>query len=73
MLLTSLHNYIKITSKIQNNHHSELSEIELNGSLTAAELMKSHPSTLVRGAQTQNGLVPLPLVVDKNPRGISQK
>ena len=36
------------TSKLQlqNNHHSELSEIKLNGSLTM-ELKKLHPSRLV--------------------------
>ena len=31
---SSPHNHIKITTKIQNNHPSELSEIELNRSLT---------------------------------------
>ena len=30
--LVSLHNYVKIATKIENNHHSESSEIELNGS-----------------------------------------
>ena len=32
--------------------------MELNGRLTTTELKKPHPSTLVGGAQTQNGLVP---------------
>ena len=32
--LVSLHNHIKITTKLENNHHSELAEIEVNGSLT---------------------------------------
>ena len=64
--LTFSHNHIKITTKIQNNHHSELSEIDLNGSLTTTELKKPHPSKLVGGAEMQIGLVPHTSVVDKN-------
>ena len=30
--ITSLYNHIKVTPKVQNNHYSELPEIELNGS-----------------------------------------
>ena len=38
--LASLHNHINMTTKLQNNHHSE---IELNGSPTVTELkMKLH-------------------------------
>ena len=37
----------QITTKIQNHHHSEPSEIELNGSLTTTELKKPHPFRLV--------------------------
>ena len=69
--LTSLYNHIKITSEISNSHHSELSEIKLNGSLTITELKKPHPSRLVRSMDTWNRLVPHPLVVDKNLGGIS--
>ena len=64
MLLTSLHNYIKITSKIQNNHHSELSEIELSGTLTTTELKKPRPYRLVGGAQMVV-VVPHPHVLNK--------
>ena len=71
--LASSHNYIKITTKIQNNHHSEPSEIELNGSLTTMELKKPHPSRLVGGAPIWNGLFPHPHVVDKTLGGISQE
>ena len=49
--LTSLHNN-KITTKIQNNHHSEPTKIKLNGSLTTTELKKPHPSRLVGGVKT---------------------
>ena len=56
--LASLHNHIKITAKIQHNHHAGMSEMELNGSLTTTELKKPHPSRLVGG--TQNGLAPRP-------------
>ena len=62
--------HIKITTKLQKNHHSEPSEIELNGSLTTMELQKPHPSTLVGGAQTRYSLVPHLCVVDKNFGGI---
>ena len=37
------------------------------------ELKKTHPSRLVGEAETQNGLVPHPSVVDKNLEGISQE
>ena len=69
--LTFSHNHINITTKIQNNHHSEPSEIELNGSLANMELKKPNPSTLVGGAQTRNRLVPHPRVVGKNSGEIS--
>ena len=59
--------------KIIEHHHSELSEIELNGILTTTELKKPHPSKLVGGVQTWNRLVPHPCVVDKNSGGISQE
>ena len=45
----------------------------MKGSVTTIELKKSHPSGLVGGTQTQNGLVPFPHVVDKNLGGISQE
>ena len=67
-LFTQTH---RITTKIQNNHHSEPSEIELNGSLTTIELKKPHPSKLVEGAQMQNRLVPYSYVLEKNSGGIS--
>ena len=69
--LASSHNHIKTTTKIQNNHHSEPSEIKLNGSLITMELKKPHPSRLVGGPHMQNRLVPHPSVVDKNSGGIS--
>ena len=65
MWLASSYNYIKITTKMQNNHHSEPAETELNGSLTTTELKTSHPSRLLGGAQAWNGLVPQPHVVEK--------
>ena len=71
--LSSSHNHIKITAKIENNHHSEPSQIELNGSLTTTQLTKPHPSRLVGGMEMQNRLVPHPCVVDKNLGGISQE
>ena len=37
------------------------------------ELKKPHPSRLVGMAETWNGLVPHPHVVDKNTGGISQE
>ena len=49
--LISVHNHIKITTKIQ-NHHLEPSEIELNGSVTTTELKKLHPSSLVGRARS---------------------
>ena len=61
-----MHNHIKITAKLQNNHHSELSEIELNESLITIELKKAHPSRLVKGMEKWNRLVPHTHVVDKN-------
>ena len=67
--LTSSHNHIKITTKLLNNHHSEPSEIEL----TTTELKKPHPSRLVEGEETRQGLVPHPHVVDKNLEGISSE
>ena len=53
--------------------HSELSEIELNGSVTTTELKKPHPASLVGGVQTWNGWFPHPLVVGENLGGISQE
>ena len=41
--------FLKITTKLQNSHHSEPSEIKLNESLTITELKKPHPSRLVGG------------------------
>ena len=58
--LASSHNHIQITTKIQNHHHSGMSEITLNGSLTTIELKKQHPSRLVGGMQMWNGLVQHP-------------
>ena len=57
-----------LTQPHQNYHHyhSELSDIELNGSLTTMELKKTHPFTLVGGLETQNGLVSHPRVEDKH-------
>ena len=71
--VASSHNHIIIISKIYNNHHSELSEVMLNRSLTTMELKKPHSSILVGGAQAQNGLVPHPRVLDKNLGGISRE
>ena len=65
------HNHIKITTEIENNCHSQPSEIKSNGSLTAMELKKPHPSGLVGEAQMLNGLVTHPCVIDKNLGGIS--
>ena len=65
-----MHNHIKITNKIWNNHHVEPSEIELNGNLTTTELKKPHASRLVGGVEMLNGLVLYPPVVDKNLGGI---
>lgn len=61
-----LHNHIKITTKLLNNHHSEPSKIELNGYLTITDLKKPHPFRLVGGADTWNELVLYPRGVDKN-------
>ena len=69
--LAFLHNIIKMTTNIQNNHHSELSEIKLNGSPTTMKLKEPHPSRLVGAVEMYNGLVPHPHVVDKNSGGIS--
>ena len=71
--LASLHNHNKITTKMYNNHHSEPSEIELNGSQRTTELKKPHPSRLIGGAKMPNGLVPHSCVVDKSLGGISQE
>ena len=45
----------------------------MNASLTTTKLKKPHPSRLVGGAQTQNGLVLHLFLVDKNSGGISQE
>ena len=71
--LASLHNHIKITTKIWNNHHSGTLEIELNGSLTTMELKKPYPPRQVGGAQMRTRLVPNTHVVDENSGEISQK
>ena len=71
--LASSHNLNKITTKIQNNHCSELTEIKLNGNLTTMELKKPHPTRLVGRVKLRNWLVPHPHVVDKNSGGISQE
>ena len=71
--LASSHNHIKITTKIQSNHHSESSEIKVNGNLTTTELKKLHSSRLVGGVHMWNGLVSQPRVVGKNLGEISQK
>ena len=71
--LPTQHNYIKITTELYNNRHSEPSEIELNGSLTTTELKKPHPSRQVGDTEMQKGLVPHSYVVDKNSWGISQE
>ena len=63
--LTSLHNNVKITTKIQNSHHSELSEVELSRNLTTMELKKSHPSRLVESIQIGNGLVPYHVCMER--------
>ena len=59
---------LQLYNKIQNNHHSEPSESELNGGLTTPELNKPHHSRLVRGVEMWNGLVPHACVVDKKFR-----
>ena len=69
--VASSHNHIIIISKIYNNHHSELSEVMLNRSLTTMELKKPHSSILVGGPTVRNWLVPHPCVVDKNLGGMS--
>ena len=66
--LTTSHRHIKTTTKIWNNHQLGTSEIKLNGSLTTTELNKPHPSRLVGGTQTWNGLAPTH--VDKNSGGM---
>ena len=48
----SLHNHIKITTKLYNNHHLEQSEIKLNGNLTTMGLKKPQPFRLLEGAET---------------------
>ena len=50
---------------VKNNHHSEPSEVELNGSLTTAELKKPHPSRLIGVAEMWNRLGPNPCMVDQ--------
>ena len=56
MVLTSSPNHIKITSTLQNNHHSELPEIWLNGSPTTRELKKKPQQDWKEGWRC-NGLV----------------
>ena len=63
-----LGNHSKITTKIENHHHSE-PKIGVNGSLITTKLKKPHPSKLVGGAQMWNRLVPHPRVVDTNSGG----
>ena len=62
----------KLQTKIQNNHHSEPSEIRLNGSPTTTELKEPHPSRLAGGVHRWDRLVPHQCVVDKNLEGIYQ-
>ena len=50
---TSLHNHIKITTKLYSNHHSEPLEIKLNGSSTTMELKKK-PTTEVKKIPPQD-------------------
>ena len=69
--LTSLHGHIKITTKIKNSHHSELSEIKLNRSLTTTELNKPHPFS--RRGTDMEWVGPSPHVVDKKLGGISRE
>ena len=57
--------HIKTTTQLQSNHHSQPPEIELNGSLTTAELKKPHPSRLIGVAEMWNRLGPNPCMVDK--------
>ena len=64
---TSLHNHIKITTKLYSNHHSEPSEIKLNGSHTTTELKKKHIETGRRG-KGEEWAGPHPCVVDKNQK-----
>ena len=68
-VLKSSHNHLKITTKLQNNHHSKLSRIELNGRPTTMELKKLHPSRLLGDMETWNGVIPNLHVVDKNLGG----
>ena len=42
VVLTSLYNRIKITTKLQNNHHLALPEIELNRNPTTEDIKKPH-------------------------------
>ena len=56
-------------TKLQNNHHSKLSRIELNGRPTTMELKKLHPSRLLGDMETWNGVIPNLHVVDKNLGG----
>ena len=67
----SSYNHIKITAEIYNNHHTEQSEIKLNGILTTMELKKPCSSTPLEGVEMWNGSVPHPRVVDKNSGRIS--
>ena len=39
-------------TQLENNHHSEPSEIKFNGSVTTMQLKKPHPSRLARGVET---------------------
>ena len=65
--------HIKTTTQLQSNHHSHPPEIELNGSLTTAELKKPRPSRLVRGVEMWNTQVPHLHVLNKNLGAISWK
>ena len=59
-----MHKHIKTATKLENKHHSEPSETEMNGSLIAAELKKPHHPDWWEGRTH---------LVDKNLEGISQE
>ena len=64
--LTSWHNHNKITTKMYNNQHSELSEDNYG-------IKETTPHQTCRRGRDLDWLVPHPHVVDKNLGGISQE
>ena len=68
MVLASYQNHIKITTKLQNNNHSKLPEIELSRSYSY-RIKEETTLRLVGRVEVQDGLFPLPCVVDKNQEG----